>query len=257
MNYKKINLQYINDIEVRENIESFVENMINLRANEIVVSKFFNPYEQSIIKDIAYQEYLSIRFDGGNENAERKIAIVSDNHENIEYINEVVVLRSEFDTENIKHPDVLGAILNQGIERNTIGDIVVEKNFIEFVCLRDISTYITMALKKIKNRNVDFIEKSDPFLSMPEIEYTERIEVVSSLRLDAIISAVGNMSRNEAKKLVQRNKVKVDFRKEDNPSYEVKEKSLISISRVGRFLFDEVLGKTKKNKIRVRFLKVV
>ena len=60
----------------------------------------------------------------------------------LEYINPISVLYCEIDTEKIKHPDVLGSILNLGIDRSTIGDIVIKEGKIEFACLEEISDFL-------------------------------------------------------------------------------------------------------------------
>mgnify|MGYP001182220851 CR=1 FL=1 len=256
MKYRKINLAYIKDIEARNNIKNFAENIVNIRPGEIITSRFLNPYEQKIVGDIADKEHLFSIFKGGNIDSERKVSIVSDDEDLLEYINPIQVLYCEIDTEGIKHPDVLGSILNLGIDRSTIGDIVIKKDRIEFACLEEISDFLLFNLKRIRKRNLSFNIKDDGILDFDKIEYIELIRVLSSLRLDNFVSNACNISRADGKKLIQREKVKVDFRKEINPSYEITEGSMISISSYGRFIFDEVISRTNKDKYRIRILKV-
>ena len=74
---------------------------------------------------------------------------------------------------------------------------------------------------------------------------------LSSLRLDKVIASIFNYSRSQAQKLIQSNKVKVNYAEVLRNDFELFETDLISIRGFGRVKLLQNLGLTKKNKIRV------
>lgn len=70
--------------------------------------------------------------DGGYDNAERKVIFIYPyymEYEDIECPLEIVQVEGNFKFKEISHKDYLGAILNLGIVREKIGDIIIHENF--------------------------------------------------------------------------------------------------------------------------------
>lgn len=256
MKYKKIDLGYIKDIEVRNNISSFVERVVNFNS-DIISSKFFNPYEVKLIENHVdfYNSYFYAY--GGNDYSERKVCVLSKYDLLESYKSYISVLHADVKNTDLSHRDVLGALMSLGIERSTVGDISIGDASIEIAALPEIASYISLELKKIRNTNVNFTIKDEPNMFLKKINYKEKIGVISSARIDNLVAAMAGVSRSEAKNLVLQGKVKVDFRKEDSPSYEVKENEMVSIAKSGRYVLDSFLGKTRKDKYRIKYLEVV
>lgn len=78
-------------------------------------------------------------------------------------------------------------------------------------------------------------------------------DTVKSLRLDAVVASFHNLSRSEAQKLIQSEKVKVNYRPVIATSYELSEGDLISVRGFGRFTINAIEGVTKKDRIRINF----
>ena len=115
--------------------------------------------------------------------------------------------------------------------------------------------FVKFNLSKIKNERVNIDFKKDNILNLPKIDYIENRGFVSSLRLDNIVSEFINLSRSKAKILIQRRLVKVNYQIIDNPSKIIDENSLISIRKEGRFIFDKVIGKSKKDNYHIEYRK--
>ncbi|MGN0522468.1 MAG: RNA-binding protein [Eubacterium sp.] len=149
--------------------------------------------------------------------------------------------------DNLNHRDFLGAIMNLGIKRELIGDIIISSNCGYVFCLEQISEYITDNLKRIKHTTVEVSladRLPDTALEPPEAKEL----IVASLRLDAIISAVYKLSRNEASRLFAVDKVFVNSRQCSNSSYTVKNGDIISVRGFGRFIFESQIRTTKKDR---------
>lgn len=240
------NIDFVEDKTVKANIKKAISLLEKSFYTRKEVSSFFlNPFEISVLNDIAKINNIEIVFLSCNKSSERQIFVANPYSNEINTINYISVL--EFKKNNIKHPDVLGALLNLGLERNDIGDIYVGDEICEFVVLNKDKDFVKFNLSKIKNERVNIDFKKDNILSSPKIDYIENRGFVSSLRLDNIVSEFINLSRSKAKILIQRRLVKVNYQIIDNPSKIIDENSLISIRKEGRFIFDKVIGKSKKD----------
>lgn len=248
------NIDFVEDKSVKANIKKAISLLEKSFYTRKEVSSFFlNPFEISVLNDIAKINNIEIVFLSCNESSERQIFVANPYSNEINTRNYISVL--EFKKNNIKHPDVLGALLNLGLERNDIGDIYVGDEICEFVVLNKDKDFVKFNLSKIKNERVNIDLKKDNILNLPKIDYIENRGFVSSLRLDNIVSEFINLSRSKAKILIQRRLVKVNYQIIDNPSKIIDENSLISIRRKGRFIFDKVIGKSKKDNYHIEYRK--
>ncbi len=248
------NIDFVEDKYVKANIKkaiSLLEKSFYTRKE--VPSFFLNPFEISVLNDIAKINNIEIVFLSCNESSERQIFVANPYSNEINTKDYISVLK--FKKNNIKHPDVLGALLNLGLERNDIGDIYVGDEICEFVVLNKDKDFVKFNLSKIKNERVNIDFKKDNILNLQKIDYIENRGFVSSLRLDNIVSEFINLSRSKAKILIERRLVKVNYQIIDNPSKIIDENSLISIRKEGRFIFDKVIGKSKKDNYHIEYRK--
>ena len=150
----------------------------------------------------------------------------------------------------LTHRDFLGAILNLGIERDTLGDIVIIDNVGYIFCLDSIADYICESLIKVKHTDVC----AKIVTSLPEGELyrtEERMVQISGERLDAVIAKLFSLSREDAQLLFKKRLVFVDGRQIDSTSYVPKEKEKISVRGHGRFVYLGCQSYSKKGKLNV------
>lgn len=248
------NIDFVEDKSVKANIKKAISLLEKSFYTKKEVSSFFlNPFELSVLNDIAKINNIEIVFLSCNNESERNIFIANPYSNDIDSKDYLSVL--EFKQNSINHPDVLGALLNLGLERNDIGDIYIGDGICEFVVLNKDKDFVKFNLTKIKNERVNLDFKKDNILSKNKIEYIENRGFISSLRLDNIVSEFVNLSRSKAKTLIKRRLVKVNFQIIDNPSKIIEENSLISIRKEGRFIFDKVIGKSKKDNYHIEYRK--
>lgn len=157
----------------------------------------------------------------------------------------------------LKHPDVLGSLVALGLDRSKFGDIRLNDHKIQFVVQEEISSFVEMNLESINKVKVHLsqVSPTSPLLENEEV-WKEQHDTVSSLRLDTIIASANNISRQKAALLIQSAKVKVNYRLQENISFELKEHDLISVRNYGRIQLAAIEGKTKKDKIRIFYKKL-
>ena len=152
--------------------------------------------------------------------------------------------------DKLTHRDFLGAILNLGIERSTLGDIAIIDNVGYIFASDDIAEYITSSLTKVKH--TDMRLKIVEELPEGELYKTElrRIQA-NGERIDAIIAKVFGMSREDSSTLFKKRLVFVDGRCTENTSYIPKEGEVISVRGHGRMIYRGYDSFTKKGKMNI------
>ena len=152
--------------------------------------------------------------------------------------------------ERLTHRDFLGAIMNLGIERDTLGDIVIIDNVGYLFAKEDIAAYLAESLTKVRRTDV----KSTVTDSLPEGELyrTERRSVqANGERLDALVAKVFSLSREDAQSLFKKRLVFADGRQIDSTSYIPKPNEKISVRGHGRFIYLGPQSLTRKGKFNI------
>ena len=152
--------------------------------------------------------------------------------------------------EKLSHRDFLGAIMNLGIERDTMGDIVIIDNVGYIFVKEDMATYIADSLTKVRRTDV----KSEVTEALPDgqLYRTERRNVqANGERLDALVAKVFSLSREEAQSLFKKRLVFADGREIDSTSYIPNPNEKISVRGHGRFIYVGPQSLTRKGKINI------
>lgn len=229
--------------------DAFIQKMMGVKKQleqrgGTYISKFCTPYQQSILTSM-FNGSFHVTFMGGFDEAERKIALISE-EELIEDHLSIVELSFHKKFGVVRHQDILGAILALGIERDLIGDIVVgEQIFI--VMQKSIEAFILSELKQVGRVHV----RLHPVYSVVyEQKPLESIKIiVSSYRVDKIVSEVYRVKRPDVQRLIERGDVKVNHRVITDDAMLLSVHDLIAVKHYGRFKLVSVEGFTKKERI--------
>ena len=205
-----------------------------------------------IQRDIAYAGY---DMDGGSSLCERKmIRFGSPDALGYEEPYPIQCLKIEPMTpkfaEQLTHRDFLGAVMNLGIERDTVGDIFVQDKGAVVFCQEGIASYLTDYLKQVRHTQVkcSVVEAAD-CLSSP---VTEKLTLsVASLRIDTVVSKVYNIARSRSLELFRAGRVFVNGRLTENNSYTLGNGDAVTARGFGRFVYMGEQGETRKGKIRI------
>jgi len=226
-----------------------------------IFSDFLNLNEQNIFLSIK-QELPMIKYFsyGGFQDAERKILCFCGD-ERLQNQDEVyfpitcikiVALNQKF-SDCLTHRDFLGAVLNLGIDRSKVGDIIINENEGYLFCSNAISGFISEQLVKIKHTFISttIIDKHD-FVYKPK--YQEVSGTVTSVRLDSILSVAFHISRSSLTGLIEGGKVFVNSKEILSNSYSLKENDVVSVRGLGKFIYVGTTYQTKKGRYSVKIL---
>ena len=224
-------------------------------------SDFLNLNEQTIFLNLKYElpriKYFTF---GGFQDAERKILCFCGNEaiseeSEIEYpINciKITPVNIKF-SDKLNHRDFLGAILNLGIDRSKLGDILVNENGGFLFCHSGISSFIAEQLSRVKHTNV-----TTQIITIQEFDYKpkfkEVIGTVTSVRLDSVLSVAFHGSRSSLSGLIEGGKVSVGGKIITSNSYTLKENDIVSVRGYGKFIYTGTTYQTKKGRYSVKLL---
>ncbi len=152
--------------------------------------------------------------------------------------------------DKLSHRDFLGALMNLGIERSTIGDIKVGDREAYLFCQDSIAEYICDNLDQIKHTHVK-CEITENFAEVAREEPEVKSIQVSSARVDGVIAKVYNKSRNDCLELFRTGKVFVNGRLCENNSRLLKRGDVVNARGYGKFVFSGEPRETRKGKLSI------
>lgn len=226
-----------------------------------VFSDFLNLNEQNIFLSLKNELPMIKYFTyGGYNDAERKILCFcgdtfTDEEKNIEYpISCILVkpLNQKF-SDSLSHRDFLGAVINLGIDRSKLGDILILENEGYLFTHNSISEFITDQLVKVKHTMVQchVIDRKD-FIYQPK--FKEINTTIASIRLDSILAAAFKSSRSSLTGLIEGGKVYVNGKLILSNSYVPKDNDVISARGLGKFIYAGTSYQTKKGRLSIKLL---
>ncbi len=220
-----------------------------------MLTSFLDPRGQYILNVIvgSFQD-LEVTFYGGPF-AERQRAIIAPDYFQPEVEDfEIILFEIDYPQKfvTLQHQHVLGTIMSLGIERDQLGDIVVDES-IQFTLTKQLESYIILELNKIKGATVKLnaIPIKDMIQSKENWHSFET--TVSGLRLDVVLKEMIRKSRSISKQLIEKKRVKVNHTIIDSADFQLDKGDLLSIQGYGRAMVVDIGGKTKKDKTRISY----
>ena len=211
---------------------------------------FLNEREAYIIKDYLSWSDTNITFYGGYDNASRTVLCSSpDDVNNDDFpIRPVYFIYRSCDV--LSHRDFLGALINLGIERSSLGDIIVNDGCAVVFVKSDIYNYVVSQVSKIGRVGVKIVETKPKNLEIKQ-DFQDLQLLVSSMRLDVIVAAITNLSRQRTSEMILSGKVFCNYLQNQNVSHKVIDNDVISIRGYGKYIVEGQIGLSKKNRIKL------
>lgn len=158
--------------------------------------------------------------------------------------------------ESLSHRDYLGAILNLGIERCKIGDILLIEGDAYLFVHESLVDFVCQNLTRIRHTSVFVkVEDEQTFSYTPAIE--EIKGTVASVRLDSLLSLAFPLSRSKLVSLIEGGRVFVNGKLITTNSYSVKEDEIVSVRKMGRFRYKGIISQTRKGRYYVLLHKYI
>lgn len=227
----------------------------------VTFSDFLNLNELNILhttpKDMFPARYETY---GGYDLSERQMVAFLPDALYYEYAYPVAVIEispvNRKFAEELTHRDYLGALMNLGIERCKLGDIIVDGGRALLFAKEELAAYITGELTRIRHTTVQAEQ-----CTAREFEYVPRYEelkgTVPSIRLDTVLSVAYPLSRSKLTAYIEGGKVFVNGKLITSNGCQLKEADRISIRGMGRLTYEGILSRTKKGRYMIAVRKYI
>lgn len=215
-------------------------------------SIFLPPQIWTKLHDVCESINLDVLTLGLTPYSEKQLVIFTPKNFNFSHLEEVVTY-FKIDASNkfkiLYHKDFLGTIMGLGLKRETLGDIIVKDNIGYCIATNDIFSIIKINLEQINTIPIKISTISTS--QVPQLEFKEITDTVSSFRLDSIIASIANSSRNISTNLIESGDVLVNYNTEKSKNKIVNIGSVITIRKKGKFILEKNLGENKKGKFKI------
>lgn len=236
----------IDEFDILKLYEKF--ELANRAGIAIFTNEFYTPDIWSTLENLSINDF-SVESYGVFPDSDRRLIGFNRRYEE-ELPVKLIKIECNSKFAKLAHKDYLGSIMALGIKREKLGEVVLGDECAYVAIHEDMVHFLLDNLSKVKNLTC-ICTILDKEKSLPKIQYEEIIVVSTSKRLDCIVSAVANISRNKASEVITQGKVLVNYICTTDKSYEVKENVKITIKGLGKFKICEILGMTKSGRLKI------
>ncbi len=187
---------------------------------------------------------------GGFDDAERVMLCVCPDwmdRQDIEFPISAITFRYR-KSDILAHKDFLGALMSIGIKRETVGDILIGNGVAVVFLTKDIVRYVLTQIQTIGRVGVALNEGACNPLPAASQKITQT-NTVASLRLDCIISALCNVSRNGAEAILRDGMVMVNSVITEKGTKQLSVGDRLTVRGYGRFNILSTDGITRKGRV--------
>lgn len=153
---------------------------------------------------------------------------------------------------DLSHRDYLGSVLGLGLERDAIGDILVTDPHTAYLITSDrTADFLLTSLEKVATDTVkvERLPTGTPLASARRLQPVS--DTVASERLDCVVAALCNLSREKAQMAVRSGIVELDYEPCEACDTTVEAPAIISVRGYGKFAVHAFDGTTRKGRIRL------
>ena len=215
------------------------------RFNNIGYTYFLNPNELNKLKSKLKKNEYSIYYP------------YKDSEKNIVYKNNIpeVIVYEIKSKKMLRHQDILGTMYSLNIAPDLFGDILIINNRYYIYILPILRNYFESNFNCIRNSKVSLEEIDINSFYDYEREYEQIELIVSSTRVDTVISSIIHTSRSEISSLISKKNIMLNYEYLSNTDYKLKENDVFSIKTFGKYKFIGIRKKTKKDNLIVELFK--
>ena len=217
---------------------------------------FLSPAEQAAAQRLLNTLSVSegYTFWGGYDGAQRRqLWFLPDWQEAPEEDAVRVVRASFYEEDSLTHRDILGSLMALGVTRETLGDILVSPRWADVLATGPAAELLLSEWTAAGRVRLHTAPLPLEDLIPPEEKVKRIRDTVSSLRLDAVLSAMLHVSRGTAAELIEAGRVEINHLPVEKPHAPVYEQDVFTVRGKGRFRLTALPGKSKKDRSIIEF----
>ena len=180
-----------------------------------------------------------------------------DSEKNILYTKEIpkVLLYEIICKAPIRHQDILGTMYSLNISSDLFGDVVILDNHYYVFILPIVQNYFETNFLMVRNSHIELKEIPLETLSSYERKFDEFEVIVSSTRIDVVLSSILHVGRGKIEDYLKRKDILLNYEILKSSSYKLKEGDTFSIRKIGKYQFVGILKNTKGNHVIISIKK--
>ena len=159
--------------------------------------------------------------------------------------------------DKLTHREIMGSLFGLNIASELFGDIIITNNHYYIMIIDNIYNLIINEFHQVGNHPIKLKEVPLSILDDYERVYQEIELIVSSLRIDNVISSIIGTSREQIKKKFLDDEIILNYEICHKLNYELKEKDTFSIRRYGKYKYVGIIKDTKKGNYLIKCLKYI
>jgi len=225
---------YITDKNLNKIYRGETTNFLDPNTYKNIISK---------LKNITYQTYYPYK----------------DSDKVIIYTNELPKIRllELISYDKLTHREIMGSLFGLNIDSELFGDIIITNNHYYIMVMDSIYNLIINDYNMVGNHHIKIQEVSLDILDNYERQYQEIELIVSSIRIDNVISSIIGTSREQIKKKFLDDEIILNYEACHKLNYELKENDIFSIRRYGKYKYTGIIKETKKGNYLIKCLKYI
>ena len=213
-----------------------------------------NNYQPTFFLDPKEQNDLKMKL---KKNDYKVFYPYKDSEKVIFYIDELpeVILYEIKSKQELRHQDILGTMYSLNISPEMFGDIILDNGRYFIYVLKLFQNYFEMNFTKVRNSSIELVRCDIDYLEDFERKY-ETIElIVSSERIDTVISSIIHCNRAMIKDKIKDKEILLNHELLKNNSYVLKIGDVFSIRRFGKYKYMGIIKQTKKDNYIIKCFK--
>ena len=152
----------------------------------------------------------------------------------------------------LSHRDYLGSVLGLGLERDTVGDILIpDSHSASLLTDTRVGDFLITQLEKVATDTVRVSRLPEGTALTGTRRLQPLTDTVASERLDCVVAALCNLSREKAQMAVRSGLVELDYEAVEACDTTVEAPAVISVRGFGKFAVHSFDGTTRKGRIRL------
>ena len=157
----------------------------------------------------------------------------------------------------LTHSEIMGSLFSLNIKNEVLGDIIVDDGKYYFYAMDEISSLILQEYSFVGNKSIKIREIDIHTLDNYRKKFEEKEIIVSSLRIDTVISRIIGTSRDKIKDKIKNKEILVNYKVLTNNSYFLHVDDVFSVRKFGKYKFMGIVKMTKKDNYIIKYLKYI
>ena len=147
----------------------------------------------------------------------------------------------------LRHQDILGTMYSLNIASDLFGDVLLVDGHYYVFLLPIVQNYFETNFLKVRNSHIELKEVPLSTLDDYERKYETLELIVSSTRVDTVLSSILHVGRGSFIDYLKKKEVLLNYEVLKDASYKLREGDTFSIRKVGKFQFVGILKNTKSD----------